>query len=415
MDIMIHGGNRVGGVVKAPPSKSYTHRYLFLSLLSKGESIIKNPLKAGDTDATLEAITRFGASGDFERIVGVETPIEPMKPIDCRRSGTTLRIALSIAGLVNGESILDGDPQLRKRPIKPLIDALKELGIEVYTMGEGLPVKVAGGRLNRDSIEISASKSSQFVSSLLYLSMKTGISIEVVDEPVSKGYIDITISCLEEAGVKIYRDGYRFFKAESTDIRGRKYSVPGDYSSAAYLMVIGVLGDGVVIEGLKKDDPHPDRMMIEILRDAGAQINIRDSRIEIEGGKLESIEVDIRDSPDLLPPLAILSAFIDGKTIIRGIEHTRYKETDRPSTLSYNLRVMGVKTEVDGDKMVIYGGEPEPGIFNSFGDHRIAMAFIVASIFLDGRSIVKNADVYRDSYPTFIRDIKSIGAKVMNI
>ena len=413
MDVIINGDRGVGGVLKAPPSKSYTHRYLFLSLLSTGESSIENPLIAGDTEASLDAILKYGAEGDFNRIISIGYPREPSKPIYCRRSGTTLRIALGIAGLIDGETVLDGDPQLSRRPIKPLLEALESLGIETSQSIGGLPIKVRGGRLNKSSVKVSASKSSQFISSLLYLSIKTGISIEVIDSPVSKGYIDMTISCMEEAGVKVYRDGYRYFKVEPRDLKGERYIVPGDYSSAAYLMVIGALGEGVTIEGLKQDDPHPDRKMIEILRDIGAEIDVVDDRVRVSGGHLENFEVDIRDSPDLLPPLAILAAFIHGKSVLKGIGHTRYKETDRPSTLSYNLKAMDIKTELEGETLVVYGGEPKPGIFNSFGDHRIAMSFIVASIFMKGRSIVRNAGVYRDSYPTFLRDIKSLGAEVM--
>ncbi len=413
MDVIVYGGRDVEGSIEAPPSKSYTHRYLFLTLLSRGESKLENPLIAGDTEATLDAVLKYGAEGSFNRIYSRGHPVEPPEPIYCRRSGTTLRIAMGIAGLVEGITILDGDRQLGKRPIKPLIDALKSLGVEVTRSDDGFPIKVMGGRLRGSSVKISASKSSQFISALLYMSIKTGLSIEVIDNPVSKGYIDMTIACLEEAGIKVYRDGYKYFEVEPREIYGKRYVIPGDYSSAAYLMVIGALGGNVTIKGLRLDDPHPDRRMIDILRSIDVDIKLSDNEVVIRGGDLENFEVDITDSPDLLPPLAVLAAFIPGRSILTGIRHTRYKETDRPSTLSYNLGVMGIKTEFRGDNtMVIYGGSPKPGIFNSFGDHRIALAFMVAGIFMDGKSVVRNAGVYRDSYPTFLKDLETLGIEV---
>lgn len=412
IDLTVYGDPQIEGVIEAPPSKSYTHRYLFLALLSLGETWIENPLKSGDTLATYNAVLKFGGEGDLNRIFSGGEPREPKDIIDCRRSGTTLRISLGVAALVDGETVLDGDTQLRRRPIKPLIKALRNLGVEVILSNNILPAKVRGGKLDRDYVTISSSKSSQFISSLLYLSMKTGIAIEVVDQPVSKGYIDMTISCLREAGVKIYRDGYKFYRAEPTDPVGSRYRVPGDYSSAAYLMVLGVLGGGIVVKGLKSDDPHPDRSIIDILRLAGADVKIFGDRVELYSGKLEPIHVNIVDSPDLLPPLSILAAFINGKSVIEGIRHTKYKESDRPSTIKHNLRAMDIEAYIDNDKIIIYGGKPKPGIFNSYGDHRIAIAFAIAGLLLKGRSIVKNFHVYRDSYPTFLQDIKSLGGRV---
>lgn len=413
MDIIVDGGYEVDGVLEAPPSKSYTHRYLFLSLLGEGTFKFVNPLISGDTEATLSAIKKFGAFGSWNRITSSGRPKKPDEVINCGRSGTTYRVSLAIASLINGMTLIDGDIQLRRRPIEELIDALKGIGVEIYMDSYTSPIIVKGGIKGGDKISISASKSSQYVTALLYLSLKTGMAIEVIDRPVSKGYIDVTIKCMEDVGLKIYREGYNFFKVEPRNYRGREFVIPGDYSAASFLMIIGAIGGRIKIKGLKPNDPHPDKKIIEILKQAGAYVNTQNDVVTVERRYLEAFETDLRDSPDLLPTVSILAAFSKGKSRITGIRHTRYKESNRPLAISKNLREMGVEVKLYEDAILIRGRDPKPGVFNSFRDHRIAIAFTIASLFLKGRSIVKGVEVFKDSYPSFMEDLDRLGIEVI--
>ncbi len=412
MDILVRPSGNIHGEVKVPPSKSYTHRYYFISLLTNGETRIDNPLISDDTIASFEAITKFGARGKPNDIISDGTPKPPNEIIDCRRSGTTCRFSTAIATCVNGVTIVDGDKQLRRRPIKDLALAIEQIGAEILSQEDRLPLVVKGGRIKNKEISIDASKSSQFLSALLILGAKIGLTIHVPKAPVSKGYIDITLKCLEDAGVKIYRDEYKLFTVDEAEIKGAVYTIPGDYSSASFMILIGLLGDGISIIGLDPNDLQPDKKILDISRCVGAQVRWREKRLIVSGGKLESFEVDLRDSPDLLPITSIIAAFAKGKTLIKGIKHNRLKESDRVKSVAINLKRMGVNVEVYEDEMIIYGGKPQASTFYSFGDHRIAMAFTVAALFLERPSKISGVEVTRDSYPQFFEHIKRLGGVI---
>ena len=412
INIEISPIKEVNTSVYAPPSKSYTHRYLFLSLLSKGINMVYNPLISTDTEASINAVNMFGGVVKLPEIHGIGKPIQPKNIVHCIRSGTTARISIGVASLVNGETIIDGEPQLRRRPMKDLLKSLEEIGVRTISRDYKLPVKIYGGRIRKKYVKISGDISSQYITSLLIMGTKIGLTVEVINDVVSRGYIDITVRCLREYGVKIYREGYRYFHVEESELSIGERRIPGDYSSAAYLMLIGALGGSIKIKGLDKVDPHPDKKFIDILRDAGATVHWNKDELNVEKGFLEGFEADLRDSPDLLPPTAVLAAYSKGTSVIRGVYHTKFKETDRRYTTIYNLRRMGIEVYGEDDMIIIKGGRPRNGVFNSFGDHRIALAFITASLFLDKPSKILNTEVISDSYPTFLNLVKGLGVEV---
>ncbi len=411
MDIIIHPINKLEGELSAPPSKSYTHRYLFTSLLAEGESILINPLKCNDTEASLEAIRAFGAKGGWSIIRSNGELETPRNAVDCRRSGTTCRFATALAALVSGPTTIIGSTQLMKRPMKDLIVALKHMGIEVLSNNYRLPIVIRGGRIKVKQVGISGKVSSQFVSALILLGSRIGIEIFVEDELVSKGYVDMTLKVLKEVGIGYYRDGYKYFNIIPGHINNGVYVMPGDYSSASYFIAAAAIGGKIKIRGLEREDVQPDRKILWIVREMGAHVSWRNDELEVCPGELEGVEVDCRDMPDLLPIVSILGAYAKGKTVVYGVKHARYKETDRIKTTVANLRKMGIKTEESKDGLVIYGGEKRNAVFNSYGDHRIAMAFIIASLFLDKYSKVLDVDVIRDSYPSFFESLKIVGGR----
>lgn len=412
MDMIIYP-SKLNGVVEAPPSKSYTHRYYFIGLLSNGFTEIRRALKSKDTEATLNAVREFGAEADWSYIKGggLKTP---HYPINCIRSGTTCRFAMAIASLVEGPTLLVGDKQLMRRPMKELVDALKDMGIRVNSNNGYLPIEISEKTIINRNISISGKRSSQFISALLILGTKVGLDIYVKDQVKSKGYIDITLKTLKEAGAKLYVDKYyKYFHVEHTDLVGRLYNIPGDYSSAANLIAAASINGHIKITGLSKDDIQPDMKIINVVKKMGANVIWREYAVEIESDTLEGIEIDCSSCPDLLPIISVLGAYAKGKTILKNVEHVRYKESDRIKTSIYNLRRMGVETIATKDGLVIYGNRERRNqtIFNSFNDHRIALAFIVASLFLEKKSIVTNIDIIEDSYPLFFNHISSLGAR----
>jgi len=412
MDILVRPSRNMRGEIKVPSSKSYTHRYYFISLLTNGETKIGDPLVSDDTMASFEAITKFGARGKPTYIVSDGSPKPPDGTINCRRSGTTSRFSTAVAAYVNGVTIVDGDSQLRRRPIRDLALAIEQIGAKILSHKSHLPLVIKGGRIKKQEISINASKSSQFLSALLILGAKIGLTIHVPKTPVSKGYIDITLKCLEDAGVKVYRDGYKLFTVEASEIDGGFYTVPGDYSSASFMILIGILGSEITLIGLDPNDIQPDKRILEISRCVGAQVRWRGNKLIVSSDKLESFEVDLTDSPDLLPITSIMGAFAKGKTLIRGIKHNRLKESDRVNSVAINLKRMGINVEIYDDEMIIYGGKPQASTFYSFGDHRIAMAFTVAALFLEHSSKILGVEVIGDSYPQFLEHIKRLGGMI---
>jgi 3-phosphoshikimate 1-carboxyvinyltransferase len=295
--------------------------------------------------------------------------------------------------------------------MKPLIDALRCMGVEIIDDGGRLPLRVRGGNIKRRVVEISGNVSSQYISSLLFLGVKEGIDIHVLDDAVSRGYIDLTLNVLEEAGVNFYRDGYRFFHVDPMDIGGKRYEVPGDYSLVSFFIVAAAINGRIRILGLDRRVVQPDRRLLDIVREMGGVVKWSHGVLEVSSSPLEGIEISLRSSPDLLPVVSVLAAFADGETRIYGVEHARYKESDRIFSTSLNLRRMGVDVEEYSDGLIIKGGSPKGGVFYSYGDHRVAMAFIIASLFLDRPSLIRDVGCIWDSYPYFLGDFSGVGGR----
>jgi len=386
------------GKVRAPPSKSYTHRAFFLALLADGESTIEEPLVSDDTEATLNAIRAFGSEADWNRVV----PPEELRKaeINARESGTTARISVAVASLARGRSVVNGERRLRERPFAPLVRALRSLGVKVR--GEKLPIEVFGGRPG-GKVSVDASLSSQFVTALLILASKVGMRVEF-EKAVSKPYIEMTLRTMEAFGVTFERDGgVRVFPG----VKGTKFHVPGDYSSASFSLVAGALYGRVRVENLDPGDVQADRAIVEILREVGANVKVGGDYVEVSRGELRGFEVDCSDFPDLFPILSVLAAYAEGKSVIRG-RQLRYKESDRVRAMAVNLVRAGVKVRELDDGLEIHGGRPKGIVVEDFNDHRVAMAMAVLGLGARGKTVIKNERVVAKSYPGFFDDLRRL-------
>lgn len=412
MRVKVYPAKYLEGTINAPPSKSYTHRALFIALLTNGETKILNMLKSADTNASVQAVKAFGGKVKNTAVTGVEKPIEPDNVINCRDSGTTIRFAASVASLVNGLTILTGSNSLRRRPMGPIEDALKQLGAFVVTRGGKPPLAIMGGRIISDNIEIDGSISSQFISGLLIISPKIGLTLSVIGKMISRPYINMTIRTMKSFGVNVKQDGATFI-VEKQSYKPTTFIVPGDYSSAAFPLAIGSLLGHVRVLNLRSDDVQADKAFIDIIKKMGAKVTVGSEYVDVEKSSLEGVEIDCSDTPDIVPILSVLGAYAKGKTIIKGISHLRFKESDRIKTTSANLRRMGVEVKDGIDYIEIKGREKLKGTtLNSFGDHRIAMAFIVAALAAEGCSIIKGVESIVDSYPSFLDHVRMLGGNL---
>ncbi len=391
--------DEVKGEVKAPPSKSYTHRAYFLSLLADEPSRVINPLSSDDTDASLDAIKKFGASVEGELIV----PPQEIKgvEIDARESGTTARLSLGIAALSAERSVIDGRSRLRERPFGPLVNALKSLGAEVS--GERLPIRIRGG-VKGNRVTVDASLSSQFVSSLLLLGSRVGLEIEVIN-PVSRPYIEMTLRTMKAFGVDFEREGYRFIIAPG--VKGASFEVPGDYSSASFFLAAGVLYGKVRVLGLDPEDVQADRAIISVLEEFGAEVKLGGNYVEAERDELKAVKIDCSDFPDLFPIIAVLAAYSDGKSVIRA-RQLRLKESDRVRAMAVNLSGMGIKVRELPDGLEITGGRPRGARIEGFNDHRIVMAMSIAALGAEGESEILDTESVSKSYPSFFNDLRGL-------
>jgi len=391
----------LNGKIRAPPSKSYTHRALFLGLLSEGKTKIENPLICTDILATLNAVRAFGARADWN-FVESSGEVKPAK-INASESGTTARLAIGIGALADGESVIDGKESLRKRPMKPLLKALSDLGVKTKSNGF-LPVRVFGGKIRGDYVRVDGIISSQFITALLLLGAKVGLSVEVLN-PVSKPYLEITLRTLRWANVKVERDGGIFHVHQG--IKAGHFSIPGDYSSASFFLVAGAIFGKVRVEGLDKDDVQADKAIIDLLKEFGAKVKTGKDYVEVERGELVGQDVDCRDFPDLFPVLAVLGAYSEGRTVLMA-KHLRYKESDRIKAMALNLAKMGAKVKELDDGLIINRSRLKGAILNPQNDHRIAMALTIAALGAKGKSLILNERCVEKSYPNFFEDLRRL-------
>ena len=432
----VHGVTRVmaqgplRGSVSVPPSKSYTHRAVLMASLAMTDgrgrgSRIRNPLLSRDTNATVEACTAMGAK--MERRDGVLTvegasPTVPDDVVNVENSGTTLRFMTSAFSLSpDGYAVLTGDSSIRRRPMQPLLDALGQLGVQAWSSrGNGCaPVVVKTGGMRGGSASIRGDVSSQFISSLLISSPMAEIDTTLrVADAVSRPYIEMTLRLAEHFGVKVRSKGFSDFEVTSgQEYRAADFSVPADFSSASFIVAaVAMVGGKVRIENLDASLPQGDARITEIARLMGAKVGEEKGALVItsDGDKLRGGTFDLGDTPDLLPVVAAMALRCDSPVEIVGTAHARFKETDRIAIVAKELSKLGVnvKEREDGLKIIPRKGKLEAAPMDAHDDHRMFMAFSLASMLIPGGAPVVGAESLDVSYPTFLQDIKRLGAKV---
>lgn len=432
MKLKVKNISDIGGVVKAPPSKSYSHRAIILASLAQGTSKLYDLLFSEDTIASINVCRTLGAKitkkDDYLEVVGTGAKLHNSSdaPIDLANSGTTLRLMTSISALSDNEVILTGDDSLQTRPMDLLINALSDLGVDALSLKDNgkAPISIKPGYVGGETT-ILGNVSSQYISSILISSplSDNGVSLFVLPEFKSKPYVDMTLDIMRKFGVKVLKGFYikhddctkehkscriDEFKVKKQVYNACDYVVEGDYSSASYLLAaIAINGGHAKILNLFKNSKQGDKLILEILEKMGVEINIHEDYVEIfSDGNLKGIDVDLSNAPDLLITVAVLAAMADGTTNITGVKHARVKETDRIDTTCKQLKKLNCKVEEFEDGMSITGGLSS-GVVDSCGDHRLAMAFSLVGLRHDIE--ITNGEVFDVSFPNFIESMSEIG------
>jgi len=412
--------SEIGGKITCPSNKSYTHRAIFLASLAIDKSIIKNILRSGDTNATINACKNFGVEikdvGNDITVTSASVLKLQSNTIDAANSGTTIRIATAISALANDKIVLTGDSSLKKRPMQPLLDALESLGAKCSSSNGNPPISVSG-EIKGGEVKIPGNISSQFISALMITAPKleNGLILNIQGKLVSKPYIDATITMMKKFGVEVEtKTPYKKYVIPEQNYKATTVTIPSDFSSLALLLSAAVLlGENLTIQVSTGSMPQADEAIIDILEIMGVVITLDKNTIKIKSPeKLDGGKFDLSDSPDLIPAIAILALKTSKPIEIFNVEHARYKETDRIAMIARELTKLGIKVKEKKDGLILKSSKSLTSAdLNSENDHRLFMAFCIAGMYV-GNCTISDPESVEISYPNFISEMKRIGCKI---
>jgi 3-phosphoshikimate 1-carboxyvinyltransferase len=410
----------VYGDLIIPPSKSAMQRACALSLLNNGTTIINNPGKSNDDVVALDIIEKLGAkvkrNNDNISIISTGN-IQPPAFINCHESGLSLRMFTPIIAISENAVTITGAGSLLNRPVDLFSHFFNELGVDIKTENGLLPVNIKGPLYPID-IEIDGSKSSQYLTGLLFAFAKRvdKLTIITVRNLVSKPYIDLSIQLLSHFGYKVINDFYnRFLIYPTTDInRNITYNVEGDWSSASFFIVAALINGDLSFSGLDFNSCQSDKKILDVLDQINADYSIHAAILKIKKSTtIIPFEFDATDCPDLFPPLVVLALASKGKSVIKGVSRLFDKESNRAEALLNQFSKLGADISVQKDYMFINGGKKlNGGIVNSQCDHRIAMALAIAGLIAESEVIIEDAESVNKSFPDFFNLFQKCGGIV---
>lgn len=386
----------LNGTVTAPPSKSAAHRALICSFLAGGGSVfpIINSKDMQATTGVIDALKR----GD--------------STLNCIESGSTLRFMIPVAASLGKNVTFTGEGRLPERPVGEYLEILPKHNVKVESNGF-LPLSISG-KLTNGTYEAAGDVSSQYITGLLLaLANVDGDSAVILTTKLqSKPYVDMTVKVMADYGVDVKETEFGYLIHGNQQFKKLDYTVEGDWSQAAFFLVAGAIGGDVTVKGLDMSSTQGDKEIVNVIGNFGGNITVDDNEIRCFGGELKGTEIDASDIPDLVPIIAVLAAFAKGKTVIKGAERLRYKESDRIESVVQNLKFLGAQVQETTDGMIINGGKKlNSAKLKGFNDHRIVMAFSVAGLYIDGAVEIDDAESINKSYPSFFEDYNRLGGK----
>jgi 3-phosphoshikimate 1-carboxyvinyltransferase len=417
--------SKLDGRLQIPASKSHTIRAVAIAAMAEGESILRNPLDSADTLAAAEGVQAFGAtveqSPDQWRINGVGGRAQAVKPtVDVGNSGTTLRVLMGLAGLLDETDtiLFTGDDQIQKRPVQPLIDALNQLGAHAECKkNNGCAPCSVSGRIRGGQAKVEA-KTSQYLTSLLMACPLAGGDTELtVPLLFEKPYVQMTLNWLETQNIRVEHadDFSRFHIPGSQHYTAFDREIPADFSSATFFLGAGALpGNHVTCLGLDMDDTQGDKAVIDYLKAMGARVSVdrEMNEVTVEADDLNGVEIDMNDTPDALPVMAVLGCFAKGETRLVNVAQARIKETDRIAVMAQELGKMGADVEELEDGLIIRESQLHGATVHGHADHRVVMALALAGLNCPGETTVVGAEAARVTFPDYHRLMQSLNAQI---
>ncbi len=427
VNVTVKPTSKLQGTLTAPGSKSYTQRMLIAAALSEGVGKVLCPLLSEDTEATYRAILALGAkvqkNPDCWTVQGSGELKAASDLIDVGESGATLRFMIPIAALAEGRSAFILSSSLERRPIEPLLNSLKQLGVNAYPKQIGdLPVIIVeGSGIAGGKTSIPGDVSSQFISGLMFACpmAKADTEIQVTTPLESKDYVKMTQEVLRQhhVEVQISDDFRRIHIPGRQTFRQVDCKVPGDFSSAAFLLsAAAITKSNVKINNLSIASAQGDKAILGILKQMGVNGTVCEDSVEIQGtgNPLKAVDIDAKNSPDLVPICAALACYADGQSRIFNAQRLRFKESDRLASVHEELSKMGAEIVMDESSLTIKGPCKLHGAtINPHNDHRIAMSCTVAALQASSQTTIENAECVRKSYPSFYTDLANIGAEIV--
>ena len=424
MILKVEPAARLQGRIAIPASKSHTIRAVLIAALADGTSVLHRPLVSEDTQAAIDACRALGArivqSDDRIEITGFGPhPVQPITTLDMLNSGTSTNLMLGVLAALGMQADITGDASLQSRPVQALTDALQKLGCSViFHARPGCPPLSVRGRMRGGSVVLDASKSSQYVSSLLIACPLAPRETEIiVENPSELPYIDMTLAWLDEQGISYTREGYtRFVVPGNQHYRAFEKTIPADWSSAAFPLCAAALTDSdVYLDGLDLHDVQGDKAIVDYLRQMGTDISETPEGLRVRGRSLKGCRLDINATPDALPALAVMGCFADGQTILENVAQARVKETDRIAVMARELQKMGARVTELPDGLVIDASPLQGTAVNGHHDHRVVMALAIAGLRAAGTTTIDTAEAVAVTYPSFVPSMQQLGARIETI
>lgn len=411
--------NKVEGQVILPGSKSLSNRALLLSALASGRTRLLNVLKSDDTARMIEALQKLDvhlsvntSSVDVEGLGGCFDKGLNQVELDLGNAGTAMRPLAAALAVSKGQFKLTGEARMMERPIGPLTEALKELGLRIeYLNNDGYPpLLIHGTKPARHETSIDGSLSSQFISALLMTApVCGGLKIRVEGDLISKPYVDLTVALIEKFGARVKRRGYNEFDVADTGYTSPgSYLIEGDASAATYFAAAAAVCGKVEIYGVGANSLQGDAQFFDVLAKMGAKVKRLENSVVVEKGDLKGIDIDLNNMPDAAMTLVPLSLYTKGPVTITNIGSWRIKETDRIDAMATEMRKLGVKVESGRDFISIDASvrNKETPVFDTYNDHRMAMCMSLVA--LDRDIIINNPDCTSKTFPGYFKVLSSI-------
>ena len=409
--------SRAVGVVRPPGSKSYTIRAVLCAALADGSTTVHGALQSDDSSAILSCVRGLGARADDAdgqiMIRGLGGSARSSE-LHCGESGATFRFLLAIAAAMPVRTIVRCAPSLARRPVRPLLASLEELGAMCELDSASGTVTVIGTTRRGGDVRLKAGVSSQFLSGLLLSGplYPEGLDVHLDAPTVSQRYVAMTLQTMYAFGAKVeVSEGGRHYRVAPAKYRSTEYIVEADWSAAAPLLALGAMGGDVIVEGIGAESLQADVRALVLLRSAGARLEPVQGGFRATGASLRAYEMYIDDAIDLLPIGCAVGAVAQGNSVVRGIERARDKESDRVAAMEDGLNRCSVPVSVEKNRMLVTGGSARGSRVSSFNDHRVAMAFGVLGS-ATGGMIVEDAGCVAKTYPGFWDDLCSLGVEV---